>query len=363
MTRLVIVSHPAVLPVNQMVYAEMLRRGWDVRLIVPAAWRHDYEPYHLLPEALPELDSRITALPVLLAGRPQRHVYRTRPQSVLRAMEPDVVFLEQEPFALAAAQWGFAAALLRVPFGVQIAENLDRHLPWPVRALRTRVLRSASYVAARSPRAADLATQWGATGAVTVIPHHVPAWPAERRARTAFTVGYAGRLSAEKGLETLVCAVRRLEPPVDLLIAGDGVMRRELAQADLGDGRQVIVHSDLGHGQMASAFSEMDVLVLPSRTTPTWSEQFGRVLVEAMSCGVPVIGSDSGEIPWVIRVTGGGLTFPEGDEARLAAALTTLRNDTARRRALAEQGRRRVAEIFSVEAVATTFERGLATVV
>jgi glycosyltransferase involved in cell wall biosynthesis len=355
MTRVVVVSHPAVLPVNQLVYAELVRRGFDLRLVVPSRWRHDYKPYVIRSEALPELGPRLTRLPVVLAGRPQRHLYRAHPRRVLRALRPDVVFLELEPFALAATQWGLASLHLGAPFGVQQAENLDRALPAPVRALRGRVLRSAAFVAARSPRAADLARQWGATGAVCVVPHHVPAWTAARRPRHAFTVGYAGRLSPEKGLDTLVGAVRRLAPPVDLLLAGDGTMRDRLERLDLGDGRRVDVRTDLGHDQMAAAYAEMDVLVLPSRTTPHWAEQFGRVLVEALWCGVPVVGSNSGEIPWVVGVTRGGTIFPEGDERALATTLAGLRAEPALRRRLALDGRRRVAEVFSVDAVARTF--------
>ena len=64
---------------------------------------------------------------------------------------------------------------------------------------------------------------------------------------------------------------------------------------------------------MPALYREMDVLVLPSRTTPTWAEQFGKVLCEALLCGTPVIGSSSGEIPWVVTTTGGGLVYPEGD--------------------------------------------------
>ena len=67
---------------------------------------------------------------------------------------------------------------------------------------------------------------------------------------------------------------------------------------------------------MAAGYAQLDVLVLPSHTTPTWKEQFGRVIVEALWCGVPVVGSDSGEIPWLIELTGGGLVFPEGDPTR-----------------------------------------------
>ena len=54
----------------------------------------------------------------------------------------------------------------------------------------------------------------------------------------------------------------------------------------------------------------LDALVLPSESTPLWKEQFGHVLIEAMACGVPVVGSDSGAIPEVIGEA--GLLFPGG---------------------------------------------------
>ena len=103
-------------------------------------------------------------------------------------------------------------------------------------------------------------------------------------------------------------------------------------------GAQVQVLDGLSHERMAEGFARLDVLALPSRTTPTWKEQFGRVIVEALWCGVPVVGSDSGEIPWLIGLTGGGLVFPEGDDAALAGRLTELREDPALRQRLATQG-------------------------
>ena len=66
----------------------------------------------------------------------------------------------------------------------------------------------------------------------------------------------------------------------------------------------------------------LDVLVLPSRTTKSWKEQFGRVLIEAGACRIPVIGSDSGAIPDVI--SDAGLIVPEQNPQALANALSTL---------------------------------------
>jgi glycosyltransferase involved in cell wall biosynthesis len=91
---------------------------------------------------------------------------------------------------------------------------------------------------------------------------------------------------------------------------------------------------------MPAYLRELDVLVLSSRTQTNWKEQFGRVLVEAMATAVPVIGSDSGEIPHVIGAA--GLIFPEGDVGVLRAHLLELMQSEERRRELGQHGRERV---------------------
>ena len=94
----------------------------------------------------------------------------------------------------------------------------------------------------------------------------------------------------------------------------------------------------------------MDVLVVPSTTVPHWKEQFGRVLIEAMACGIPVVGSDSGEIPQVIGEA--GLIFPEEHEASLRGHLSRLMKDKRLCYALAEKGRTRVKEGFAQRHIA-----------
>jgi glycosyltransferase involved in cell wall biosynthesis len=246
---------------------------------------------------------------------------------------------------------------------VQAAENLDRPFPLPARLIRDRVLARADFVAARSPTAADLVRRWGARGLVSLVPHAVPRWPTgrPRNAGGAFTVGFAGRLVEQKGIADLVAACRLLGAPADLLVIGDGPLRPTLEGARLPG--EVRIWSGVSHERMPEAYAEMDVLVLPSRTTRTWAEQFGRVLVEALWCGVPVVGSDSGEIPWVITATAGGRLFPEGDVRQLAKVLGELRNDPVQRRALAERGRARVQEIFSVDSSAEALHQTLTAVV
>jgi len=90
---------------------------------------------------------------------------------------------------------------------------------------------------------------------------------------------------------------------------------------------------------------EFDALVVPSETTPTWKEQFGRVIAEAFSMGLPVVGSDSGAVPEVIGDA--GLVFPERNHKALAACLQSLIDNPELLRDLSAKGRARAMELFT----------------
>jgi glycosyltransferase involved in cell wall biosynthesis len=140
---------------------------------------------------------------------------------------------------------------------------------------------------------------------------------------------------------------------------GDGELRPQLEGAEI-PGSHVRILSGLSHERMPEGYGRLDVLVLPSHTTATWKEQFGRVIVEALWCGVPVVGSDSGEIPWLIGLTEGGVTFPEGDVGALAGELARLRSDAPLRERLAARGRAQVQRLFTVPAATDALEDLLA---
>jgi glycosyltransferase involved in cell wall biosynthesis len=96
---------------------------------------------------------------------------------------------------------------------------------------------------------------------------------------------------------------------------------------------------------MPEYLSCLDVLVLPSKTTPHWKEQFGRILTEAMACEVAVIGSRSGEIPQTIGDA--GLTFREGDSQELFEKIQFLLERDTLRDTLGKKGRARVLEKYT----------------
>jgi glycosyltransferase involved in cell wall biosynthesis len=167
------------------------------------------------------------------------------------------------------------------------------------------------------------------------------------------TIGFVGRMLPGKGLGILAEALTRIaNEDWKLLVVGDGPERKRFEQTLVE--RQLINRAEFAgavpYDQVPDFYRRMDMFVMPTRTTKWIREQFGRVLVEAMASGVPVVGTTCGAIPEVIE--NAGLIVPESDPAALAEALLRLlRNETLRAR-LARAGRERVEQHYSWEQVA-----------
>jgi glycosyltransferase involved in cell wall biosynthesis len=311
--KVLIVSHAGVLASNRDVYAR-LAPAWEVHFVVPTEWR---DGLRSVPYSFEVVDDQtVVGAPVWGRGRPQRYIYLIRIKKFLRALTPDVVVIEEEPFSLAARQWARILVRFKIPFVVQSAENLDKSLPWLVRRWRASILAAAAGVLARSPAAADRAREWGAVGRVEIVPHGVLEMgpivlPSETRKSL---VGFVGRLTEEKGVRDFLRLVES-SPDIGARVAGDGPLRSLLEISPARD--RIDILGALPTGEMPDFYRSVAVVVMPSRTTSSWSEQFGRVLVEASAQGTPVVAYDSGEIPWV---TGhlGLMAVTEGDEMELS---------------------------------------------
>jgi glycosyltransferase involved in cell wall biosynthesis len=172
------------------------------------------------------------------------------------------------------------------------------------------------------------------------------------RNNDAFVVGFAGALTEQKGWKVLLAAVERLLERFKVVLVGDGELRAELESWVDRPGLKGRVHHIglLPKEKLLATYPQMDVLVLPSITTAHSVEQFGCVLAEAMACGVPVIGSDSGAIPEIIGEA--GLIFPESDGEGLAQAILQMSQDEELRHRCAAWGRERYHTHYGCEAYA-----------
>jgi glycosyltransferase involved in cell wall biosynthesis len=167
-----------------------------------------------------------------------------------------------------------------------------------------------------------------------------------------FTLGFIGRLIEAKGLPLIVEALTMLPEYCQAVFIGNGPMKSELEEqaARLGVTERVIFQPGVPTYEVPRELERFDVHALPSLTRNNWKEQFGRTLAEAMSCETPVIGSNSGEIPYVIGDA--GLVFAEGNAQELAACVRKLLDDPALYADLAQRGRQRVLDNYTQEQIA-----------
>ena len=169
------------------------------------------------------------------------------------------------------------------------------------------------------------------------------------------TIGFIGRLVEEKGIFTLLDAFANLSTKYlnwRIIYLGSGScfddLNKQICAKNLQT--QVFIQKTVPHDQVANFIRELDIMVLPSFDLDGWREQFGHVLIEAMSSKVPIIGSDAGEIPNIILDV--GLVFEQKNIQSLEQALDRLISDESLRVELAAKGYDRAIERYSHQAIA-----------
>lgn len=386
MIRVLMLSKACIVGIYQRKLEDIARLGVDLLALVPPSWKDERGETRL--ERVYTDGYRLEVLPLRLNGNFHLHHYVGLGEQI-RRFRPHIVHIDEEPYNLATWQALYLARRAGAKSLFFSWQNIERNYPPPFNWGERWTLRNVDYAIMGTESAATVWRAKGYTGRLAVIPqfgvdtglfhsgHQSPVTSHQPKAHNKasaagsdlesdnrqlatelgtrnserFTVGYIGRLVPEKGVPLLLEAAARL-PNVQVRLIGGGPERAALlAQAErLSLSGRVTVIDQLPSVEMPAQYHALDALVLPSLTRPNWKEQFGRVLVEAMASGVPVVGSDSGAIPDVIG--GAGLVFPEGDADALTACLRRLQNDATLRADLAQQGRERVLAHFTQAQVA-----------
>ncbi|HVL88848.1 MAG TPA: glycosyltransferase family 4 protein [Actinomycetota bacterium] len=356
----VVVSHACVVDVNQEPFRALAGRGVRVHVIAPKALRTDIRgtiPFR----ALDGVDA--TALPVRIGGF-RRGVRQAGVHMILyaglreaiRGQEPTLIYVEEEPWSFTAMQVDRIARELGVPFAFHQSQNVAKRLPPPFESIRRRVLREAAGATVRLEGAARVLRASGFTGPMLSIPNVIdpsrfdaasPMLPGLPRP----VAGFVGRLVEEKGVMVFLRAAAAAKAGC-VVVAGDGPLRARAEAEATRLGLDARFLGSVAHDAVAQVFAAVDVLVIPSRTTRGWKEQFGRVVIEANAAGVPVVATECGALGDTVRATGGGIVLAGGDPQGLAAAVAALAHDDQRRRRLGDAGRAAVRARFTPEAVA-----------
>ena len=317
--------------------------GVELTVVVPPYWQEAGRRIAL--ERLHTAGYALIVEAMRFNGHFHVHYYPGLARQV-RRLQPDILHIDEEPYNLAS----FQALRLGQQVGARCLfftwQNLYRRYAFPFSWLESYVLRHAAYAIAGNAEAVTVLRRKGYAGPLAVIPQFgvdpTIYTPSNAPSPSSLVVGYVGRLVEEKGLLVLLRAVAGLAGDWRLVLIGSGPLQPQIERlaASLGIAARLTFISSVPSSEMPRYLSQFAVLVLPSLTRPNWKEQFGRVLVEAMACQVPVVGSDCGEIPQVIGQA--GLIVPEGDVEALRQALARLQADADLRQRLGELGRARV---------------------
>jgi len=364
MRRLLTIGHSYVVASNRRLAHEMALQGggrWHVTVVAPARFRGDMREIAIEPIA----NEASTLRPASIRADRSPHLMWYANRRACLQGDWDVVHCWEEPFVLAAAQIARTVPD-RTAFVVSSFQNLDKRYPWPLSAFERRVLRRADGWIAFGETVHDtlMRRRVGYRDRPSrVIPPGVdtsdfapnPAAATEMYRTLAWsegvpTVGFVGRFVPEKGPLMLAAALEAVTTPWRALFVGGGPLEADLRHFAAVHPDRVRIVTGVAHADVPRWLNTMSVLCAPSQTTIRWREQFGRMLIEAMACGVPVVASDSGEIPHVVGDA--GLLVPEADAAGWARAIERLLRDGNLRCDLARRGRARVEAKFAWPVVA-----------
>jgi glycosyltransferase involved in cell wall biosynthesis len=374
------VAHSYVVASNRRLAHEMARLGqgrWQVTAVAPAFFHggRDLRPAYL--EALPDEGCRLVPVPAYLTRWVHLFAYGRGLRSLLR-QGWDLVHCWEEPYILAGGQIAFWTPP-GTPLVYRTAQSSPKYYPPPFTWFEQYALeRAAGWICSGRTVAEALSARRGyAQRPFRLIPLGVdveafrpdPAAGWDLRRSLGWdpagppVIGFLGRFIPEKGLGLLMRVLDGLPTPWRALFVGAGPLEPALRAWAARYGARVRICTNVQHAAVPRYLNGMDLLCAPSQTTARWREQFGRMVIEGFACGVPVVGSDSGEIPYVLGDA--GLILGEKDEAGWQQALGGLLENPSRRHELAERGLERARVLYTWPVVARQhldfFEEILAT--
>jgi L-malate glycosyltransferase len=379
MMKVLVASHTYIVDLNCEKFRTLasLEPGIEVTIVVPKKWRPGGVQNKIIEtRSWQEGSFRVVPVSNFSQNNQGMLCFGADLVSLMKEFRPNIIQVEQGAKAIAYAQMITLNRLLKLNAKNLFFTwwNLPYVLKFPVATLEAYNLRHSHGIVSGNQDGMDVLRQRGYQGEMRVMPQlgvdeslFRPQAQPELAAQLGiqpdeFVIGFVGRFVEEKGLLTLCDAVAGLakEKPWKLLLLGRGELKEQLiakaAKAGISD-RLLIIES-VPHDDVPRYINLMNALVLPSQSTEKfktltsvgWKEQFGHVLIEAMACQVPVIGSDSGEIPHVIGDT--GMVFPAGNAEALRGCLARLMGQPEMAIALSKQAYSRAMKCYTNRALA-----------
>jgi glycosyltransferase involved in cell wall biosynthesis len=328
----------------------------ELKVLVPPYWKEMWNSGKKYLEKKFDPTYQIHIGKILFSGNLHFAFFISKLKKLLQTFKPDIIDIENEPFNAGTFQLVLLSRIYS-PLSkiiLHASQHQYKNYPPPFNLFEKYTLKHADAILVRNSMAKDVLERKGYSGRLETITHGVdidafkPFDPAKTNTQTKPVIGYVGSLVEQKGINHLLEAARNLR--CKILIVGDGPEKDKLFRLSEELKIDAQFKPAASHKQVAGYMNQMDIFVLPSLTRPNWVEKFGRVLIEAMACGVPVIGSSSGEIPKVLDKA--GLIFKEGDIEDLRDKILLLLNQPDLWIKLSKRGRERAVNIYSWKSIA-----------
>jgi glycosyltransferase involved in cell wall biosynthesis len=284
--------------------------GAKIKVLVPAFWKElwsdgkkylekEYDPLYEI------IKGKIT-----FAGNLHFSFFRNKLKQMVSDFKPDIIDLDNEPFNAGSFQLVVYRNLLSPQSKIILhaSQNKYKHYPPPFNLFEKHVLKHTDIILARNQAAIKVLQKKEFKGKIELLTHGVDTnvfKPVDQyNTKQTYVsdekplIGYVGALEDHKGVKYLIQSLEGIN--CNLLVIGDGKQKEALQKLakNLNINAQFI--AAVPHEKIPFYMNRMDIFILPSITKPSCSEKFGRVLIEAMACGVPIIVSDSGELANVL---------------------------------------------------------------
>ena len=355
--RVIMISKALVVGAYHRKISEMAKLGMKIDLVIPTTWGNQ------MPEISKSADYNIHLLPISLSGKNHFHFYHGL-SSFVNTLAPDILHIDEEPYSIVTYQAMKIAQRKNIGSLFYTWQNIYKKYPFPFSGIERYSYNVAQTAIAGNQEAKEILRRKGFQKEIFVIPQFgVDTKVFSRKddgnirenlfgSNKIEVIGYIGRLVEEKGILTLLEAFAKLKETSRLLIVGNGPFKGKIIESsnNLKIIDRVVILDSVPSEKVVNYLNCLDCLVLSSLTKLNWKEQFGRILIETMACEVPVIGSNSGEIPIVIGDA--GLIFIEGDAADLREKIDSILSNSQMMEEYKKRGRRRVIENYTQKHIA-----------
>lgn len=368
--KLLVISHAGVKRINRSVYALLKNEVAELNIIVPSKLTLKSEAV-VLPD--PRLPHEAHIIPMDLHGVNPRKYFYPALGAWLDDKRPDIILLENDPasnLGMRLAAWcrnngskiicqtydntpRALAATLKQQGIRAVPKNLLIHL------LNYRMASKIEALLVVNQESADIFRQYGYRRIVKIpLGYDTSVFYPDENKRLAYRqklgvspetvlVAYFGRLVRQKGVHILIEALAHLKHLNWKLLLDHNHDNEDQYSSYIRDlikrsGLEAsVLYFDADHYEISNYMRASDIMVAPSTTTPTFKEQYGRVVQEAMACGCVCVVSDSGHPKDLVGEA--ALVFSEGDTAALKDLIMQLILDPGKRdryrKSLAEKAR------------------------